>query len=231
MFFTHPRDFLWDPNAVIPISICYHKLLCFLQCSFTTLWNSYLPSFCISLYLSQSQILYLPPIRSVLFCLYYCMKTFVISFCLPHYTSPVFLPSRSFFLCSVSSRFCCYYHHFLSACSLSSWRLVWQILSCHLLEGWFQLFLAALCLLRYKCLMWSLFYQSCSSWPFLLRSVSKTEGVHGCGPQSWSDNVNSWLLPFQQAWQPFPLSLSRTCTSHFTGSPLGVHGVPRKDDV
>lgn len=144
MFFTHPRDFLWDPDAVIPISICYHKLLCFLQCSFTTLWNSYLPFFCISLYLSQSQILYLPPIRSILFCLCYCMKTFVISSCLPHYTNPVFLPSRSFFLCSVSSRFCCYYHRFLSACSLSSWRLVWQILSCHLLEGWFQLFLAAL---------------------------------------------------------------------------------------
>lgn len=80
-------------------------------------------------------------------------------------------------------------------------------------------------LLRYKCLMWS-FYQSCSSWPFLL-----TEGVQGCGPQSWSDNVNSWLLPFQQAWQPSPLSLSRMCTSHLTGSPLGVHGVPRKDGV
>lgn len=80
------------------------------------------------------------------FCLCYSMKTFVISFCLPHYTNPVFLPSCRFSLCSVSSRFCCYYHHFLSACSLSSWRLVWQIFSCHLLEGWFQLLLAALCL-------------------------------------------------------------------------------------
>lgn len=37
-------------------------------------------------------------------------------------------------------------------------------------------------LLRYKCLMWSLFHQSCSSWPFLLRSISKTEGAQGCGP-------------------------------------------------
>lgn len=102
----------------------------------------------------------------------------------------------------------------------SAWRLI-SALPCSTVP---------MCLLRYKCLMWSLFYQSCSSWPFLPRSVSKTECVQGCGPQTWSDNVNSWLLPFQQAWQPFPLSLSRTCTSHLTGS-LGVRGVPRKDGV
>lgn len=72
LFFTHPGDFLWDPDAVIPIFTCYHKLLCFLPCSFTTLWNSYLSSFCISLFLSQNQILYLQPIRSVLFWLLFC---------------------------------------------------------------------------------------------------------------------------------------------------------------
>lgn len=103
----------------------------------------------------------------------------------------------------------------------SAWRLI-SALPCSTVP---------MCLLRYKCLMWSLFYQSCSSWPFLPSSISKTEGVQGCGPQSWSDNVSSWLLPFQQAWQPFPLSLSRTCTSHLTGSPLGICGVPRKDGV
>lgn len=66
---THSRNFLWDPDAVMPISTCYHKLLLLLSCSFTSLWNSYLSSFCTSSSPGQSRILYLLPIRSVFFCL------------------------------------------------------------------------------------------------------------------------------------------------------------------
>lgn len=143
----HPRNFLWDLDAVMPISTCYHILLLLLPCSFTSLWNSYLSSFCISPSPGQSQILYLLPIRSVFFLsllFYEDICNFFFSTSL--YKSSVFLPSCSFFLCSVSARFCCYYHRFLWTCSLSSWRLVSQILACHLLESWFQLFLTASCL-------------------------------------------------------------------------------------
>lgn len=140
--------------------------------------KQYLSSFCISPSPSQNQILYLPPSRSVLFCLCYFMKTFVISFSLPHCTNPLFScpPAAS---SSVQSP-----QGFVAIIIVSSQHALCP------LEGWFDRSSLVICLkadfssslqhcayappplevlsvelvLPGKCV--------CSSWPFLLKRVT-----------------------------------------------------------